>query len=146
MVAAESVFQNTTCSCLKHEPLEGSNKYGPRTKQAAEWSAFCNRYEKALLVAQEDEAFPVRPLEARASSNQKDAEDKDGHQRFHQTLLPLLSMSVLMPVVSLYLLATHTLTVTMIMATELNKFKSLTLSSTRVKDRGVMNGCKSTQL
>jgi len=37
MVAAESVFADCKCNCLQHQPLEGSNKYGPRTAQAAEW-------------------------------------------------------------------------------------------------------------
>ena len=86
MVAAESVFQNTTCNCSKHEPLEGNNKYGSRTKQAAEWPALLNQkvlecilqqaqvehevYEQAMLVADE-EAFPVRPLEVATASASK---------------------------------------------------------------------------
>ena len=37
MLAAESVFSCTTCSCPRHEPLEGRNKFGSRTAQAAEW-------------------------------------------------------------------------------------------------------------
>ena len=37
MLAAESMFADLRCTCIKHEPLEGNNRFGSRTAQAAEW-------------------------------------------------------------------------------------------------------------
>lgn len=37
MMAAESIFSECVCNCSQHQPLEGANRYGPRTAQAAEW-------------------------------------------------------------------------------------------------------------
>lgn len=77
MIAAESIFANLKCSRdHEHQPLEGANKFGPRTAQAAEWPDKLNSLvleciiqqasiEEGLVTAVTDEAFPseVRPLE-----------------------------------------------------------------------------------
>jgi len=87
MLAAESVFADTVCSCPQHEPLEGSNKFGSRTKQAAEWLPLLNQkviecmlqqakiestiHQQAVMLAEADEAFPVRALEGARESKAK---------------------------------------------------------------------------
>lgn len=87
MLAAESVFADTVCSCPQHEPLEGNNKFGSRTKQAAEWPPLLNQKviecmlqqakiestidQQAVMLAEADEAFPVRALEGARESKAK---------------------------------------------------------------------------
>ena len=71
-------FANLKCSRdHDHQPLEGANKFGSRTAQAAEWPDKLNSLvlecviqqasiEEGLVTAVTDEAFPseVRPLES----------------------------------------------------------------------------------
>ena len=77
MIAAESIFSNYKCSRdHEHQPLEGANRFGPRTAQAAEWPDKLNSLvlecalqqasiEAEITTAATEEAFPseVRPLE-----------------------------------------------------------------------------------
>ena len=82
MVAAGSVFADCKCNCSQHHPPEGSNKYGPRTAQAAEWPKQLDHMvlecaiqqahvEQTIvneaMIAYED-AFPTRPASSPAGT------------------------------------------------------------------------------
>ena len=69
MIAAESMFSDLRCDkAHEHEHLEGSNKYGSRTKQASVWPSKLNQLVIDCIVQQADiektaassvaEAFP----------------------------------------------------------------------------------------
>lgn len=70
MIAAESVFHGLRCDrSHQHEPLEGNNMYGSRTKQASVWPHQLNQLVVNCVVQQADieknaatsvsEAFPA---------------------------------------------------------------------------------------
>ena len=70
MVAAENIFEGIRCDgSHEHEPLEGANRYGPRTAQAAEWPMKLNRMVLEAVIQQSEieknavanlaEAFPA---------------------------------------------------------------------------------------
>ena len=53
MLSAESVFQDCLCpGDSQHQPLEGRNKFGPRTSQAAEWPHELNQKVMDCIVQQ----------------------------------------------------------------------------------------------
>ena len=53
MVAAESVFQHCFCDrSHEHQPLEGNNKFGSRTSQAAEWPQQLNKLVLEAIIQQ----------------------------------------------------------------------------------------------
>jgi hypothetical protein len=90
MMAAESIFSECVCNCSQHQPLEGANKYGPRTAQAAEWPRQLDQlvlecaiqqahieqtvFEESLAAAHD--VFPTRP----APAGQNGPGEKDGWQ------------------------------------------------------------------
>eukprot|EP00434_Breviolum_minutum_P011223 symbB.v1.2.009904.t1/scaffold605.1/size182108/4 len=71
LVTAEETFKCCRCSGNhEHQPLEGANKFGSRTAQAAEWPSTLNRMvidcivqqsavEKSIASTVESEAFPA---------------------------------------------------------------------------------------
>ena len=68
MVSAVSILGNLRCQgCLSHQQLEGNNKYGTRTAQAAEWPEELDKLvtdviaQQVLIDEAEDsiEAFPL---------------------------------------------------------------------------------------
>lgn len=84
MVAAESVFQNFFCDgSHEHQPLEGNNKFGSRTCQAAEWPHQLNKLVLEAIIQQSavektslqavEESYPaeVRPLPEQGSGSNK---------------------------------------------------------------------------
>ena len=84
MVAAESVFQNFFCDgSHEHQPLEGNNKFGSRTCQAAEWPQQLNKLVLEAIIQQSavektslqavEESYPaeVRPLPEQGSGSNK---------------------------------------------------------------------------
>ena len=84
MVAAESVFQNFSCDrSHEHQPLEGNNKYGSRTCQAAEWPQQLNVLVLEAIIQQSaiektsrqavEESYPaeVRQLPEQGSGSNK---------------------------------------------------------------------------
>ena len=53
MLSAESVFQDCVCpGDHQHQPLEGRNKFGPRTPQAAEWPHELNQKVIDCIIQQ----------------------------------------------------------------------------------------------
>lgn len=84
MVAAESVFQNFFCDgSHEHQPLEGNNRFGSRTCQAAEWPHQLNKLVLEAIIQQSavektslqavEESYPaeVRPLPEQGSGSNK---------------------------------------------------------------------------
>ena len=83
MLAAESVFSDCKCDCLQHQPLEGANKFGPRTAQAAEWpkkldqmvlecaiqQAHIEQHVFEESLAATHDAFPTRPVPSPAQTS-----------------------------------------------------------------------------
>ena len=52
MLTAESMFADCRCCCAQHEPLEGSNKFGARTAQVAEWPEQLDRMVLECFIQQ----------------------------------------------------------------------------------------------
>ena len=86
MLAAENIFSNCLCSGdHQHEPLEGANKHGSRTAQAAEWPQRLNKLVLEAMVQQASieasatteiqETFPseVRALQGQQQGRRKRA-------------------------------------------------------------------------
>ena len=70
MIAAESIFQFSRCDgSHQHQPLEGANSFGQRTKQASPWPDKLNKLVmetiiqqaaiESAAVQQVQEAFPA---------------------------------------------------------------------------------------
>ena len=92
LLTAEAMFSNSKCNCFQHQPLEGSNKFGPRTAQAAEWprqldqmvlecaaqQAHLERtvFEESLALCHD--AFPTRPASSQPAGHQPKRRRRQG--------------------------------------------------------------------
>lgn len=78
MVAAENIFEGIRCDgSHEHEPLEGANRFGPRTAQAAEWPMKLNRLVLEAVIQQSE-------IEKNAVANLVDAFPAEVRQQGEQ--------------------------------------------------------------
>ena len=86
MIAAESVFSNHMCNGdHKHQPLEGANRFGPRTAQAAEWPSKLNWMVLEAVIQQASiEASAVSGVEEAFPSEVRSLPDQQRGQRKRQ--------------------------------------------------------------
>lgn len=78
MVAAENIFEGIRCDgSHEHEPLEGANRFGPRTAQAAMWPMKLNRLVLEAVIQQSE-------IEKNAVANLVDAFPAEVRQQVEQ--------------------------------------------------------------